>query len=352
MTTVTGDHVSSSSRMTAAPRKWVRTRSRDQVIANWARIDNDEGMEDDSSPIFLGEHALIPDCIPESLWQSHFRQQDSELADRREIEFLLQLYKQAAGRWPVIYDRWQAHPVYGMRGKSVESLKARFNRVIMKLMEIDVLQRRKPSSSMERLQVSQQLKYLPLFSLRYNEKHEYLRRVFLQNAYKRNQPNDIEKLFGELMRIPNLTLKKRAQAARPPPAPGPQATTASMVNIQTEVSASEFSRIKAILKSVGIDRSSMSLTPKNAKLMSVIEKEAAILLMMRDSLQRKKQELEILRTSGGNGSNQLRHKLSLAASNAPSAPVTAAQTSTVTPNPSVAPVSMAGQSVAQQKRKR
>jgi hypothetical protein len=352
MCAVMTDPVSSSSRMTSHPRKWVRGRLDGRLGCSWAREDTDERMEDISSPIFQGEHSLIPDVIPESLWQSHFRQQDSELADRREIEFLLQLYKQAAGRWPVIFDRWQAHPVYGLRGKSMESLKARFNRVVMKLMEIDLLQRRKPSSAMERLQVSQQLKYLPLFSLKYNEKHEYLRRIFLQNANKRTQQSDVDRLLGELMRIPNLTLKKRGQTARPPPAPGPQAATGSLLSIQAEVSASEFARIKGILKSVGVDRSSLSLTPENAKLMAVIEKEAAVLLMMRDSLQRKKQELEILRTSGGTGSNQLRHKVSLPTVNNASAPVTAPPTSTATPNPSVAPVAMTAPSLSQQKRKR
>ena len=331
---------------------WARKRQQGRYSFGWSRDDDDEYMGEAPTPAFVGEEGLIPDTIPESVWQDHFRQQDSDLADRKELEFLLQLYKQCAGRWPVIYDRWQGHPVYGMRGKSLESLKGRLNKVVLKLMEIDLLQRRKPSTSMERLQVSQQLKYLPLFAVRFNEKHDYLRRIFLHNSFKRPLVNDIDKLVGELMRLPNLAVKKRGHISRPPTPPGPQAATASVASIQSEISGSEMTRIRAILKCVGVEREGIILTPKITRLMSVVEKEAAILLMMRDSLQRKKQELEILRSGGGNGPNSFRHKGTIPGGISSSGPVTASQTSTVTPVPATSPVSAVVPAIIQQKRKR
>ena len=47
---------------------------------------------------------------------------------------------------------------------------------------------------------------------------------------------------------------------------------------------------------------------KLSKLFAVIERETYSLIMLRDSLQRKKQELEILRTSGVNGVVNVGHR--------------------------------------------
>lgn len=352
MYTVISEPLSQQARKDGPVRKWVKRKPGDTVTSRWLCTDDDEVMDGGDSSIFQGEEVLLPDSLPESLWQSHFRQHDMELSDRKEAEFLLQLYKQSSGRWPVIFDRWQAHPIYGLRGKSLESLKTRFSRLIMKIMEIDLLQRKKPSTGMERLQVSQQLKFLPAFSARYNEKNEYLRRIFLQNMFKRSQGADIDKLFNELMRVPNLTLKKRAPQPKQPTAPGPHAASSMVSNIQSDISGSEYARVKAVLNSVGLDRAGLPLTPKIGKLMATAEKEAATLLMMRDALQRKKQELELLRISGGN-TNGLRPRAQMAANHSVVPQVSAPGTATPTPIPSVTPMgSNAGSSLIQQKRKR
>ena len=351
---VISDPFSDQARMHGRVRKWFKRPVGAVIAARWSCGDDDDQMDEgQGAQVFQGEEILLPDVLPESLWQSHFRQNDMELSDRKEAEFLLQLYKQSSGRWPVIFDRWQAHPVYGLRGKSLESLKARFSRILMKLMEIALLQRKKPSTGMERLQLSQQLKYFPPFSSRYNEKNEYLRRIFLQNAFKRSQSSEIDKLFNELMRVPNLTLKKRAPQPKQPLTPGPHAASSLVSNIQSEVSVSEFARVKAILKNVGLDRTTLPHTPSVAKLMAIVEKEAATLLMMRDALQRKKQELELLRTTGGNSSG-LRHRAQIVANQPVGPPVSAPQTAGTTPVPSVAPMgtSASAASLIQQKRKR
>jgi hypothetical protein len=308
MITVISDPLADANRLDRPVRKWKRSQSFRQATGTsaWAPYDEDEKMEDDKAKVlsgFSGEESLIPETIPDELWQSHFRQHDAELNDRKETEHLLWLYKQCSGRWPVIYDRWQLHPVYGPRGKSLESLKSKFNKVIMKLLEIDIVQKRKPANSMERMQVSQPLKYLPIFCMKYNEKNEYLRRLFLENQFKRQSSPDAtavcDKFMNELMRIPNMTMKHKKNMAKPPIVPGPQLASSQIHSVHSEISLAESNRLKAVIKSLGIDRSIMMCTPKIAKLFSIVEREAHTLLMMRDSLQRKKQELEILRTSGG-----------------------------------------------------
>ena len=331
-------------------RSWRLERIPNDIAPRWIPQAQDAPMEEASSIVFHGEESLLPEAIPDSIWQDHFRHQDSELADRKETEFLLQLYIQSCGRWPVIYDRWVHHPVYGSRGKSLEALKARFSRVVTKLMEIDLFQRKKPNSNSERLQVSQQLKYLPLFTMKYNEKNEYLRRIFLQNIYKRGSSAELEKLMNELIRIPSLNMKKRLPSLKAPLTPGPHAASNLISNVQGELTASEYLRVKSLLKSVGLDRGRMSLTPKVARLLSIVEKEAATLLIMRDSLQRKKQELEILRSSGGAGVARLRN---------PPQSTPPSTTAAVTPVTSSAPLLSApaattsqSLSLSQQKRKR
>lgn len=257
----------------------------------------------DSAPsihVFQGEEDIVPDSIPDSLWQSHFRQHDAELNDRKETEYLLQLYKRTSGRWPVIYDRWQTHPVYGLRGKSLESLKSKFNKVVMKLFEIDILRQKRPATTVERIQISQQLKYLPIFSMKYNEKNEFLRRLFLENSFKRNA-QEFEKYIGEILKVPSMSMKKKTQQIRAGSVPGPVLASSLVPSTEADFTSSEFSRVKSVLASLGIDRSAAMSTPKLAKLFASVEKEAGTLLMMRDSLQRKKQELEILRSNGGSG---------------------------------------------------
>jgi hypothetical protein len=302
MVTVISDPVGPKNWMEGRVRPWKQVNfSRDFSLA-WRRADHDNSMQDTTVATFQGEEDLVPDSIPDGLWQSHFRQHDAELNDRRETEYLLQLYKRTCGRWPVIYDRWQMHPVYGLRGKSLESLKSKFNKVAMKLFEIDLLQQKQPASTVERIQICQQLKYLPLFAVKYNEKNEFLRRLFMENALKKN-PHEFEKQINEILRIPTISMKKKsAYHSRIVSVPGPQlASSLVPVSVQGELSASEYSRVKAVLLSLGIDRSRATATPKLAKLFATVEKEVATLLMMRDSLQRKKQELEILRTNGGVG---------------------------------------------------
>jgi hypothetical protein len=353
MSTVISDPTHSIQRTSSPIRKWTRVRKNGVATASWVSHDEDINMAEPSSSFFLGEEVLIPDDLPESVWQVHFRNSETELTDRKETEFLLQLYKQTSGRWPVIYDRWQMHPVYGPRGKSLESLKARFARVILKLIEADLLQRRKPSTSMERLQVSQQIKYQPIHFARFNEKHEYLRRLFLQNAFKRTGTNEVDKLFGELMRVPSLNLKKRLPQSKPPLTSGPHASSNLVSVVQSEVSTSEYSRIKAILKAVGIDRTKMTITPKVLRLLAVVEKEAATLLMMRDSLQRKKQELELLRTSTGSAHANVRSRYSGAPATNNIPPGNSTGTVNSSSTPALTPGSVIGASnLGQQKRKR
>ena len=309
----------------------------DGESSGWVPVNSDEHMVN-ISPNYQGEEGLLPDSIPDELWQTHFRQHDAELNDRKETEYLLSLYKECCGRWPVIYDRWQMHSVYGLRGKSIESLKSKFNKVVMKLMEIDVLQQRKaPLSNVDRIEVSQSLRCLPLFSIKYNEKNEYLRRLFVENLHKRTVADPMqEKALSELLRIPNLTMKKR----RSPPiaAPGTVVASSTIPNVQTEVSSAEANRIKAMLKALGIERENLAKTPKIGKLMATIEKQAHILIMMRDSLQRKKQELEILKATGANGHRKQQ----------PPPPAPVHNVNTVLMEAAVAAASAA----AQQKRKR
>ncbi len=148
--------------------------------------------------------------------------------------------------------------------------------------------------------------------MKYNEKNEYLRRVFLENEFRRESSAEAtaacEKSANEIMRVPNLTMKHKKNMAgggtapaKPSLVPGPQLASSLIQSVHSEVSLAESNRLKAILKNLGIDRTSMQRTPKLSKLFSIVEREAHTLLMMRDSLQRKKQELEILRTSGMNG---------------------------------------------------
>ena len=300
MVTVISDPIIPSNHMEGRVRSWMRNRFHGETCSTWQRYDADGAMSNSSINVFHGEEDLIPDSIPDALWQSHFRQHDAELNDRRETEFLLFLYKQSSGRWPVIYDRWQMHPVYGLRGKSVESLKSKFNKVLMKLFEIDLLQQKRPATTVERIQISQQLKYLPIFAVKYNEKNEFLRRLFLENSFKR-APQDMDKLVNEMLRIPTMNMKKKTNLGKLPSVPGPMLASSFVPVVQTDLSASEYTRVKAVLTSLGIDRAEAVRTPRLATLFAAIEKEAATLLMMRDSLQRKKQELEILRSSGGVG---------------------------------------------------
>jgi hypothetical protein len=190
-----------------------------------------------------------------------------------------------------------------LRGKSLESLKSKFNKVVSRLLEIDFMQRRKPTSNNERTLISQQLKFLPLFSVKFNEKNEFLRRSFLLNAFRKGSTSDVEKLCNDLNRVAISNMKKKFPQQKPPLTPGPHASSSLVLNIQTEVTASEYLRVKGLLKSVGVDRNYVALTPRTAKLLAIVEKEVATLLMMRDSLQRKKQELEILRSTGSNQGN-------------------------------------------------
>jgi hypothetical protein len=340
----------SDSSVSRGSRSWRLEHVPREIGLKWVPQNQDAPMEEASSTIFHGEESLLPETISDTIWQSHFRHQDTELADRKETEILLKLYLQSCGRWPVIHDRWVSHPVYGSRGRSLEALKSRFSRLVTKLVEIDLFQRKKPSSNSERLQVSQQLKYLPLFTMKYNEKNEYLRRIFLLNSDKRGSSPELDKLMNELTRIPTLNMKKRLPSLKAPLTPGPHAASSLMANVQAELSASEYLRVKSLLKSVGLDRAGMSITPKIARLLSVVEREAATLLIMRDSLQRKKQELEILRSSGGAGVTRLR--------NAPQStpPSTTAALTPVTVSAPLlsAPAAQASQSLSlsQQKRKR
>jgi hypothetical protein len=287
-----------SNRMDLPVKRWGRDFDCNSQTTRWVPLDLDEFMADKLEE-FQGEESLVPESIPDELWQTHFRQHDSELNDRKETEFLLLLYKQSSGRWPVIYDRWQSHSVYGLRGKSLEALKSKFNKIAMKLLEIDLLQRKRPATTMERFQFLQELKYLPIFSMKYNEKNEYLRRIFLDNAYKKPNSVDQEKMVGEIMRGPNLAIKKKNQQSRPQLTPGPHLSKSLITSVQTEISGSEATRMRSMLAGLGISISASFSTPRIAKMLAVIEKETLSLLMMRDSLQRKKQELEILRTSGG-----------------------------------------------------
>ena len=315
MSTVLADPLSSVNRTQGPVQKWKRSRMFDMANSAfmWKREDDDQEMSDDKEKallVFNGEEAVIPETIPDDIWQNHFRQHDADLSDRKETEFLLSLYRQCSGRWPVIYDRWQSHPVFGPRGKSMESLKSKFNKVVVKLLEIDAVKRRKAITASERMQATQSLRWLPIFAMKYNEKNEYLRRVFLENEFRRESSTDAtaacEKCVNEIMRVPNLTMKHKKTMGgggpgKPSLIPGPQLSSTMIQSVHSEISLAESNRLKAILKSLGLDRSSMQRTPKLSKLFSIVEREAHTLLMMRDSLQRKKQELEILRTSGMNG---------------------------------------------------
>ena len=339
---VLSDPTAPSNRMEEPVRKWRLSKGANSGASSWSNRE-DEPMHEQLN-IFQGEESLIPDTIAEELWQSHFRQHDAELNDRKETEYLMQLYKQSSGRWPVIYDRWQMHPVYGLRGKSIESLKSKFNKVAMKLIETDVLLRKRPSTTMERFQVTQHLKFLPIFAMKYNEKNEYLRRLFLENAFKRPASPDQDRWVNEIMRIPTLSVKKKGQQAKPPVIPGPHLASSLNASVQSEISSSEYTRVKAVLRGLGIDKTALANTPAVAKLMAVVEKEAAALLMMRDSLQRKKQELEILRTSGGNGVGGMRMRPPPSSTSAPTS-----SASTPAPGMHMQPQSI---SISQQKRKR
>ena len=317
MTTVLSDPLSSINKIQRPVQKWKRSRVIDSQnsASVWKRENEDELMSDDKDKALMilnGEDALIPETIPDDIWQNHFRQHDADLSDRKETEFLLLLYRQCSGRWPVIYDRWQSHSVFGPRGKSMESLKSKFNKVMVKLLEVDSLKRKNASTAADRMQATQSLRWLPIFAMKYNEKNEYLRRVFLENEFRRESSAEAtaacEKSVNEIMRVPNLTMKHKKNMAgggtapgKPSLVPGPQLASSLIQSVHSEVSLAESNRLKAILKNLGIDRTSMQRTPKLSKLFSIVEREAHTLLMMRDSLQRKKQELEILRTSGMNG---------------------------------------------------
>ncbi len=268
---------------------------------------SDESMSDQILPE-ADEESLIPDNIPDEIWQTHFRQGEGELNDKRETEFLLTLYKECSGRWPVIYDRWQSHSVYGPRGKSLESIKTKFSKAVSKLLEVDIFGRRKPSTSMDRLHLSRSLKFLPLFSMKYNEKNEYLRRIFLDNEFRRQKvaeaSNNADRYMSDLMRMPSMTMKykKGSRGGQPSTLPtGPHLTSSLVQSVHSEIGLAESNRVKAVLKSLGVNRNDMMRTPQLAKLFAIVEREAHVLIMMRDSLQRKKQELEIIRTSGLNG---------------------------------------------------
>lgn len=314
MTTILADPLSRINRLQRPVQRWKRSKMLDMEYSasTWTRENDDQEMQDEHHrvhTVFSGEEGLIPDTIPEDIWQSHFRQHDADLSDRKETEFLLSLYKQCSGRWPVVYDRWQSHPVFGPRGKSIESLKSKFNKVMLKLLEVDALKRRKATTATERIQATQSLRWLPIFAMKFNEKNEYLRRVFLENEFRRESSSEAmtacEKYVNELMRVPNLTMKHKKTMTGGPSKPtlvaGPQLASSLIQSVHTEMSLAESNRLKAILKSLGVDRTSMQRTPKLSKLFSIVERETHTLLMMRDSLQRKKQELEILRTSGMNG---------------------------------------------------
>lgn len=339
MSTVLADPISSPGKMKGHVRRWRRTRIPNAMTTVWSATDADVEMGGGIS-IFQGEESLVPESIPDDLWQTHFRQHDAELNDRKETEYLLQLYKQTSGRWPVIYDRWQMHPVYGLRGKSVESLKSKFNKVAIRLIEIDLLQRKRPATTIERIQFSQQLKYLPIFAMKFNEKNEFLRRLFLENSFKRPSTSDQDKMMNEIMRIPSLAMKKRQQG-KPPVTPGPHLASSLIQTVHNDISNSEYNRVKAALKGLGADKSNLTMTPKVARLVAVVEREAAALLMMRDSLQRKRQELEILRTSGGNASSGVRMRQS---GPAPVPPAPAVPVNLAAPPQSI--------TISQQKRKR
>lgn len=292
---VVSDPLTAENKLDRPVKRWKLTKvgGDSRIASSWVAEGDSEMAES-----FYGEECLLPDSIPDELWQTHFRQHDAELSDRKETEYLLSLYKECSGRWPVIYDRWQMHAVYGLRGKSVESLKSKFNKVVMKLLEIDLLTKKKPASNLERMQMmSQSLRYLPIFSIKYNEKNEYLRRLFLEN---KRQPD--ERALAEILRVPNMSIKKKP-APRAMAAPGTVLASASIPNLLNEISASDSNRIKLILSALGIKRDTLTKTPKISKLLAIVEKETHTLIMMRDSLQRKKQELEILKTTGASAQN-------------------------------------------------
>ena len=73
MYTVLSDPIASKNRMAESVTGWKLSRVGQGSVSKWSRTEEDERMSDQSS-IFHGEECLVPESIPDDLWQSHFRQ--------------------------------------------------------------------------------------------------------------------------------------------------------------------------------------------------------------------------------------------------------------------------------------
>jgi hypothetical protein len=248
------------------------------------------------------EDDVVPDTIPDDIWQTHFRQTESDLSDKKEAEYILSLFRQCSGRWPVIYDRWLSHPIYGERGRPLESLKSKFFKVNSKLLEIDALQRNQPTNNSERAAVLSSVRLLLPFTLRYNEKNEFLRRAVKELQWKQTAKDldEQQKMLAEITRLPTISIRKKAP--KPTLPVGASLASQSTPSPLADLSQAEGNRVRAVLKALGLDRAKMATTPSLQKRFALIEREAHALIMLRDSLNRKRQELEILRTGGNSGS--------------------------------------------------
>ena len=232
----------------------------------------------DSPPVVqptVSEESRFSLHLDSESW-ANLRQDDWQ--DRTESELLLSLYRSTGGRWPVIYDRWSSDPVYGTKGRSLESLKSRFEKMANKLIAADVPR------------------------LAYNEQYDLQRRNFLENAYGKD-PSVIEnlsKIARDLFR------------SRPRPKPRTELNPPGRVGVglagrMPELSAGEAEKVRIVAESLGINLAGRARTVRVQKILSSIAKQLHSLVLLKESISAKISELDAL---GGSALSTLQNSTS------------------------------------------
>ena len=245
------------------PKKWVRaplltqgsTRS---TISVW----QPEGSAPRITRPF-GEELLVPAYLDTDTWNLTIRGIETDWQDKTETDLLLSLYRSCGGRWPVIHDRWQSDPVYGSKGRTLESLKARFAKVFSKLQDSP--------------------------SLRYSEIYDQHRRQFLDQHLQKDPAvvDQQQRQARELFRS-KLRLKGK------PENPRVGVFTAAALAKHPELSPVESEKVKAAAAALGLDLFGTARTLRVQRLLAGIVKQLHCLVLLKESVATKIRDTESL----------------------------------------------------------
>jgi len=228
----------------------------------------------------LGEELLIPAFLDVELWTTNIKPMDHDWNDKTETDLLLTLYRSSGGRWPIVYDRWVCDAVYGTRGRTLEHLKARFYRVVTKLLDLDASHNTLPGH--------------PFLTNRYNELYDAQRRQFNELNFSKdastleNQTKLIKDLFRSKLRI-------KIKAETPTQRLG--VFVAANLAKQLEMSLGDLEKVKAAAESLGVNLHGEARTLRVQKMLAAVSKQIHSLILLKESISIKSRQLESLRAA-------------------------------------------------------